>query len=91
MSQIVWNVDARLRTQNLLVMPLAYGFFGVVPSACLVYLAVAQIDELDGIAMVAFILGTVVTVFYVAIAIAINRQFSRSLRELIDAVPEPAR
>jgi len=84
-SRIVWNPDARFRTQNLFVMPLAYGFFGVVQGACLIYLAVTQIGRLNGIGMVAFVLGTVLTVFYVAIAIDINRQFSRSLSELVDS------
>jgi hypothetical protein len=84
-SQIVWNMDARLRTQNILMMPLAYGFFGVVPGACLAYLAITKIDRLNGIGMVAFVLGAVVTAFYVVIAIDINRQFSRSLSELVSS------
>lgn len=82
-SRIAWNSDARLRAQNLIVMPLAYGFFGIVPGACLTYLAVTQIGQLNGIDMVAFILGAVLTFFYVAVAINIGRQFSWSLSELI--------
>jgi hypothetical protein len=81
-SRIVWNSDAKLRTQNRVVTPFAYGFFGVVPGACLIYLAAAQIDRLNGIGMTAFVLGGLLTIFYVAVAIAISRQFSWSLDEL---------
>lgn len=81
-SKIVWNHDAGLRVQNILVMPLAYGFFGVVPTACLTYLAVAGIRELHGIGLIAFILGAVLTIFYLVIAINVNRQFGWPLDQL---------
>ncbi|HET7590118.1 MAG TPA: hypothetical protein VFK14_08065 [Solirubrobacterales bacterium] len=82
-SAILWDGDAGLRTQNLLVMPFAYGFFGVVPSACLGYLAVTQFCQLDGMGLAAFILGAVLTILYIGVAIHVNRQFSWPLRRLV--------
>jgi|GEM_PF-4223266 len=81
-SSILWDRDAGLRTQNILVMPLAYGFFGIVPSVCLGYLGITSLCELSGIGLVAFILGMALTIFYIAIAVSVNRQFACSLEEL---------
>jgi hypothetical protein len=82
-SAILWDHDAGLRTQNMLVMPLAYGFFGVVPSACLGYLALTQLCEMNEVGLVAFILGTALTIFYIGIAVSVNRQFAWSLDRLV--------
>ena len=81
-SSILWDGDAGMRGQNILVMPLAYGFFGVVPSACLCYLAITQLWQLNSLGLAAFTLGTALTIFYVVIAFDVNRQFAWSLQRL---------
>jgi hypothetical protein len=82
-SRIAWNTDANLRALNLLVMPFAYGFFGIVPVACLIFFALEDLSAAPAIAQAAFCLGVMVTLLYLAAAVQINRQYSWSLARLM--------
>jgi uncharacterized membrane protein YfcA len=82
-SRIAWNSDANLRALNLLVMPLAYGFFGIVPVACLVYFGIEDLSTAPAIAQATFGLGVAVSALYLIAAVEINRQYSWSLERLM--------